>query len=119
MSPLPAEFRDRWKKRAEPAPGFGTIYWHVLMSQYEAARLAAADTQRVISQFPGFHLTPVERLHMTTSIVGPAESFSRSQLRDMVAMAADELDEAVAVEVGISRILYHPEAIMLAIDPVD
>lgn len=119
MSTLPTEFRDRWKNRPEPAPGFGTVYWHVLMSRYEGARLAAQNTQEVLSQFDGFHLTPPEWLHMTTFLVGPAERYSRSQLVDMTAIATDLLGSTSKIETSISRILYHPEAIMLAIDPAE
>ena len=118
MSPLPTEFRDRWKNRPEPAPGFGTVYWHVLMSRYGGARSAARDARAVLSQFGGFHPTPSEWLHMTTLLVGPAEQYQRSQLRDMIATASHALAETAAIQVQMSRVLYHPEAVMLAVDPV-
>jgi 2'-5' RNA ligase len=117
MSPLPTEFHDRWMNRAEPATGLGTVYWHVLMSRYEGARLAAQDAQALLSQVDGFHLTPPEWLHMTTYLVGPAERYDRQQLAGMIATAKRELASASPIEVRISRILYHPEAVMLAIDP--
>lgn len=31
MNGLPAEMIDRWQDRAEPAPGEGLIYWHMLV----------------------------------------------------------------------------------------
>ena len=85
MSPLPTEFRDRWMNRAEPATGLGTVYWHVLMSRYKGARLAAQDVQARLSQVDGFHLTPPEWLHMTTYLAGPTEMYDRRQLADMIA----------------------------------
>jgi 2'-5' RNA ligase len=119
MTHLPVEFRDRWKNRTEPAPGFGTVYWHVLMSRYDGARSAAQDARDSLSPFPGFHLTPTEWLHMTTLMVGPAEHIEVSQLTDMISAASEDLASTRAIAANISRVLYHPEAVMLAVDPAE
>jgi 2'-5' RNA ligase len=62
-------------------------------------------------------MTPLEWLHMTTMVAGPAERFTPSQLDQMAETAADMLARVPPITVTLGRILYHPEAIMLGISP--
>jgi 2'-5' RNA ligase len=117
MITLPAQMRDRWQYRADPAPGEGTLYWHMPMHGYpQVVDLARAAQQR-LARFSGLHMTPLERLHMTTMVAGPADNFSRSQLARMAADASERLSGTAPVTVSLGRVLYHPEAIMLGVTP--
>jgi 2'-5' RNA ligase len=119
MTPLPTQLRDRWLNRSEPAVGSGTLYWHVLLARYAGAGEAAAAAQATLARFPGFHMTPPSWIHMTVCLVGPAEGYSREQMAKMVAIAGQELRGTNPVEVDLGRVLYHPEAVMLAVEPAD
>lgn len=115
---LPEQMTDRWARRADPAPGERTLYWHVLMRDYpQVAELASQARQR-LAPFTGLHMTPPEWLHMTTHVAGPADQFSDQQIQHMTAVASHYLAKAPPITVNLGRILYHPEAIMLAVTPV-
>jgi 2'-5' RNA ligase len=114
---LPDQMINRWQNRAEPAPGQGTVYWHMLMHDHpEVAELARQARQR-LSGFTGLHFTPLEKLHLTTLVAGPSEEFSKARLRQTIETAAQLLADTPPVTVTLSRIGYHPEAIVLAVAP--
>ena len=117
MTALPVQMIDRWERRADPAPGEDTLYWHVLMRDYPQAVNLARHAQRRLATFPGLHMTPPEWLHMTTLVAGPAGDFTHSQLGRMAETAADMLADIPPITVTLGRILYHPEAIMLGVTP--
>ena len=54
---------------------------------------------------------------MTTMIAGPAHDFSDDQLHRMIEAAGDLLSRTPPIAVTLGQILYHPEAIMLAVTP--
>jgi 2'-5' RNA ligase len=62
-------------------------------------------------------MTPLERLHMTTLVAGSSDHFSQDQLRQMIKVASAMLADTPAVTVTVGGIVYHPEAIMLAVKP--
>jgi 2'-5' RNA ligase len=117
MTTLPAQMRDRWQHRVDPAPGEGTVYWHMPMHGYPQVVDLARDAQQRLAPFGGLHMTPLERLHMTTMVAGPAASFSGAQLDQMAATATSLLASMPPVTVTLGRILYHPEAIMFSVSP--
>jgi 2'-5' RNA ligase len=117
MNSTPVQMTDRWQHRADPVPGQDTVYWHVLMHNYPQAVKLAEHAQQRLSQFDGLHMTPLERLHMTTMVAGPADDFTGSQLIEMVGSAAEALSNVPPIHVKLGRIWYHPEAIMLGISP--
>ena len=87
MTALPAQMRDRWQHRADPAPGEGTVYWHMPMHSYPQVVDLARDAKQRLAPFGGLHMTPLGRLHMTTMVAGPAASFSGGQLDQMAKTA--------------------------------
>jgi len=112
---LPENMIDRWAQRHDPAPGERTLYWHVLMAdQPEVVDLARQAAER-LAPFTGLHLTPLDRLHMTTLVVGPADALTEQQLHQMTKIAADCLDGIRPIPVTLGKILYHAEAITLAV----
>lgn len=117
MTTPPAQMIDRWHHRAEPGPGESTVYWHMLMNDYQQVAELARDAQQRLARFPGLHMTPLERLHMTTLVAGPADHFSQDQLRQMIKAASAKLADTPAITVTVGGIVYHPEAIMLGVKP--
>jgi 2'-5' RNA ligase len=119
MSGLPAEMTDRWQDRAEPAPGEGLIYWHMLVGHIPEVLALASDARRRLAPFAGLHFTPFAWLHMTVLIAGSASEISEEQIRQMSSAAGRLLADIPPVTVTVGKILYHPEAIMLAARPVE
>jgi 2'-5' RNA ligase len=119
MSPLPVDMRDRWASRAEPVEGKGTVCWHVLMSRYAGARAAARAAQQVLRDFSGLHLTPDEWFHMTILVAGSTDDIEREQLDDILRSAQTALRDVEPLDVTLGKVLYHPEAVMLAVEPAE
>lgn len=117
MTTVPTQMTDRWHDRAEPGPGEGDLYWHMLMNDHPQVIDLARDAQQRLARFPGLHMTPLERLHMTAMIAGPAGEFSPDQLQQMIKIASARLADTPAMTVTVGGILYYPEAIMLAVKP--
>jgi 2'-5' RNA ligase len=91
------------------------VYWHVLMRDHPQVIALAREAQQRLASFPGLHMTPLEWLHMTTMVAGPAERFTPGQLDLMAETAAKLLADVPPITVTLGRILYHPEAIMLGV----
>ena len=117
MSALPEWMTDRWQHRADPAPGEGTVYWHMPVHHHPQVTGLARDARQRLASFSGLHLTPLQRLHITTVVAGPAGSFTDGQLDQMATTAAGLLAHVPPVTVTLGRVLYHPEAIVLAVSP--
>jgi 2'-5' RNA ligase len=117
MTTVPAQMTDRWHDRTEPGPDESDLYWHMLMKDHPQVIDLAQEAQQRLARFPGLHMTPLQRLHMTTLLAGPAEEFSQDQLKQMIKIASARLTGTTAVTVTVGGFLYHPEAIMLAVKP--
>jgi hypothetical protein len=115
---LPDLMTDRWARRPDPAPGQRTLYWHVLMRDNPQVGGLASRARQVLAPFTGLHMTPPEWLHMTIHVAGPADNFSDQQMQHMAVVASDYLASVPPVTFSLGKILYHPEAIMLAVAPV-
>jgi 2'-5' RNA ligase len=115
MTPL-EQMTNRWARRRDPAPGAQTLYWHVLMRDHPEVGDLAQQARHQLSAFDGLHMTPADCLHMTTLGAGPAEWFSEAQ-QQIIQTAADQLADVPPVTVSLSKILYHPEAIIFAVTP--
>jgi 2'-5' RNA ligase len=114
---MPAQMIDRWRNRAEIGPGDGDVYWHVLMNDQPQVVETARDTQQRLARFPGLHMTPLERLHMTTLLAGPLHEFSPDQQQQMIKTASAILADTPAISVTVGGIGYHPEAVVLHVKP--
>src|SRR5579872_4457492 len=117
MTTLPTSMTDRWQHRVDPAPGEGTVYWHMPIHRHPQAISLVSEAQHRLASFAGLHMTPLERLHITTMVAGPASSFAVGQLDQMASTAASLLAETPPIIVSLGRVLYHPEAIVLAVSP--
>jgi 2'-5' RNA ligase len=109
--------RDRWHNRPDAKPGQGTIYWHILLHDQPKALAMAGEAQERLSSFPGLHMTPKERLHITTLLVGSTDSISSQETTRVLDEAKRALIRAQPINIALGKILYHPEAIMLGVDP--
>lgn len=119
MNALPARLRDRWADRTECPPGSGTIYWHILMHDYSPARAAAMEVREILAGFPELHMTPLRWLHITTLVAGSTDEIARTQMLDMVSEAQRLLGDMAPIPVNIGKVFYHPEAIVLRVEPAD
>jgi 2'-5' RNA ligase len=117
MTALPTWMTDRWQHRADPAPGEGTVYWHMPMHGHLQVISLASDAQQRLASFAGLHMTPLKRLHITTMVAGPARCFTDGQLDQMASTAAGLPADTPPITVSLSRVFYHPEAIVLAVSP--
>ena len=77
------------------------------------------EGRRKIASFDGLHMTPYAWLHITALIAGPASKIRSEQIRQMSEAAARRLANVAPVTVTLGKILYHPEAIMLAVQPAE
>lgn len=105
---------------AEPdrhAPGKGTVYWHILMGGYPKVRSLAQEAQNQLTEFPGLHMTPLDWLHISTLVVGSTEQVTPDHMQGMLKFASRSLAHVAPIDISLGRILYHPEAIMLGVDP--
>src|SRR5262249_54163204 len=119
MNGLPVEMIDRWQDRAEPAPGEGLIYWHMLVGTNPDVIALAQEARRKLARFTGLHLTPYAWVHMTALVAGDASEITGEQIRQMASVATQLLADISPPTVTAGKILYHPEAIMLAAQPAE
>src|SRR5487761_113437 len=119
MSPMPSHLVDRWQERTEPEPYDGTIYWHVLLGNQPEDRAMARSAQSRLANFTGLHMTPLKWLHMTTLIAGSTNDIGPHHIDAMLSEASRLLAEVDPITVSFGRILYHPQAIVLGVEPKD
>jgi 2'-5' RNA ligase len=110
---------DRWRGRPTLAPGQGQLYWHVLLGDHPQVRALASEAHRRLADLPGLDLTPHRWLHLTTFMVGLSDEITAMQRDAMVTEAGRRLAGVQPVTVSLARVLYHPEAIALAVRPAD
>jgi 2'-5' RNA ligase len=117
MNGLPAEMIDRWQDRAEPTPGDGLIYWHMLVGTDPDVLALAREARWRLAPFAGLHMTPYVWLHMTALIAGSASEMSNEEIQQMATAARRRLADTPPITVTVGKIIFHPEAIMLAAQP--
>jgi len=108
---------NRWESRTEPEPGQGRLYWHILFRDQPQVAGIASIGQEKLGGFHGLHFTPREWLHITTLVPGLADEFTPSKVESMIAHARQLLSEFPAIQVTLGRVFYHPEAIILSVEP--
>ena len=87
MSPLPAQFTDRWGDHRE-APSFqDAVCWHLLLGDQAPVRALARDAQQRLARFSGLHLTPLRWLHVTVFPAGSATGITEGSMNEMLSRA--------------------------------
>jgi 2'-5' RNA ligase len=117
MSPLPTRMIDRWQNREEPSAGRKVLYWHLLLGDHEPIQELSALCRQRLSGHPGLHFTPGQWLHITTHVPGPADDFGQDGIDTMLDAAAKLLSAVPPVIVTFTKIIYHPEAIVVVAEP--
>lgn len=108
---------NRWENRIEPKAGHGQLYWHILLGDQPQIRALASMAREKLAGFSGLHFTPYRWLHITTLVAGPADDFTSNQITEMTDQAQRNLSELSPITISLSKILYHPEAIVLQAEP--
>jgi 2'-5' RNA ligase len=117
MSPLPGQFTDRWRERPGALSFQDAVCWHVLLGGQPTVRAIAKNAQQRLAGFGGLHLTPMRWLHITVLLAGPAAEISQDAMQEMLTGASSRLSTTAPVTVTLSRVSYHPEAIVLGVSP--
>jgi 2'-5' RNA ligase len=117
MSPLPAQFTDRWGSTREGVSYEDSVCWHLLLGRHARVRTVVGDAQRRLARFGGMHMTPARWLHATVLLAGPAAAITPGDMDGMLANAAALLAGTPPVTVTLGRVLYSPEGIALGISP--
>jgi 2'-5' RNA ligase len=119
VSPYPVLMENHWV----PEPGADSersqLMWFMCLGREPEAAALAALGQARLHGLPGLDLVPHEWLHMTTLIAGYTNEIPADQVEAMTAHARRLLAATDPVTITLSRVLYHPRAIMLAASPVE
>jgi 2'-5' RNA ligase len=93
------------------------LYWHILLGGSPQVRELASITRERLARFSGLHFTPTRWLHVTTLAVGLVEEFTEGDITNMVGRTRDSLSNIPPLSIVLGKILYHPEAIALRVEP--
>src|SRR5438309_1967633 len=113
MSPLPTQMANHWWQRPGRLPGRELYHWHMLFHDQPQVRELAAVAQQRLSGQPGLDMVPMRWLHLTTYIVGFVDEVPDGAVDVMVAEARRLLASVAPIPVGLGRVLYHPQAVVL------
>jgi 2'-5' RNA ligase len=118
MDPSPTQMADHWRPRPGRRPGRTRYHWHLLFHDQPEVRRAAAAAQGKLAGLSGLDLVPEQWLHLTTFAVGYADQVPEASLDIMAAAAAQMLAALAPIPVTLGRIVYHPEAVVLGVEPI-
>lgn len=117
--PLPTQMADHWWQRPGRVPGRMLYHWHMLFHDQPEVQRLARMAQRKLDGLPNLEMVPIPWLHLTTLIAGFEDEVSEDQVAAMTADARHRLASIAPIPVTLGRIFYHPEAVMLAAEPID
>jgi len=118
LSRLPEQMADHWA-RPMLQSGRGRLYWHILLGNEPGVQTLIEEAQRRLAGLPGLDMTPQRWLHLTVLIAGLADEFTTSQVDTMLIEARRSLRDVDVMTVTLSRVLYHPEAVVVAARPAE
>lgn len=117
MSPFPEQTQNHWWQRPGRTPGRELYHWHMLFHDQPAVRGLVAAAQERLSGLPCLDMVPLQWLHVTTYIAAFVDEMSDEQVDAMVEEARRLLSDVAPIPVTLGRVLYHPQAITLAVEP--
>jgi 2'-5' RNA ligase len=109
---------DHWWQRPGRSPGRELYHWHILFHDQPKVRELAAMGQERLSGLSGLDMVPMRWLHLTTYIVGFTDEVPDEGVETMVGEARRLLAGVAPIPVGLGRVLYHPQAVVLAVEPL-
>jgi 2'-5' RNA ligase len=118
MSPLPTTMASHWWQRPGRLPGRELYHWHMLFHYQPKVHELAAMAQERLAGLPGLDMVPRRWLHLTTLIVGFADEIPGDRIDAMTADARQRLAAIAPIPVTLGRVLYHPQAVALALEPL-
>jgi 2'-5' RNA ligase len=118
MNPLPTQMADHWWQRPGRLPGRPLYHWHMLFHDQPEVRRLTAAAQHKLAGLPGLDPVPQQWLHLTTYLVEFADEVPQASLEVMTAAARQTLAGVAPIPVTLGRIVYHPEAVVLAVEPL-
>jgi 2'-5' RNA ligase len=118
MSQLPTQMENHWWQRPGRRPGRELYHWHMLFHDQPRVRELAALAQERLVDLSGLDMVPMRWLHLTTYITGFVDEVSDGGIEAMSAEARRLLAGIAPIPVSLGRVLYHPQAIALAVEPL-
>ena len=117
MSPLPTQMANHWWQRPGRYPGRLLYQWHLAFhDQPKVLELAEIAQARLHSQ-AGLDMIERHLLHLTTYIVGFVDEVPMHAVNQMIDDARDRLSRIAPIRVMVGKIGYHPQAVMLLVEP--
>jgi 2'-5' RNA ligase len=117
MDPLPTQMASHWRQRPGRRPGRLLYHWHMLFHDQPEVRRLAATAQAKLAGLPGLDMVDEQWLHLTTFVAGFADEVPQASVDAMVAQARQTLAGVAPIPVTLGRVIYHPEAVVLAVEP--
>lgn len=117
MSPLPTRLASHWWQRPGRRPGREQYHWHMLFHDQPAVRALAAAAQERLAGLPELDAVPPPWLHLTTYVLGFVDEVAVDDVEAMAGEARRLLAGVAPIPVRLGRVLYHPEAVTLAVEP--
>jgi hypothetical protein len=90
----------------------------MLFNDQPKVRELAAAAQERLAGLSGLDMVPIRWLHLTTYIVGFADEIPGGGVQAMAAEARRLLAGIPPIPVSLGRVLYHPQAVTLAVEPL-
>lgn len=118
VSPLPTTMADHWWHRPGRLPGRELYHWHMLFHDQPKVHELVAKAQQRLRGLPGLDMVPQGWLHLTTLIVGFADEIPYDSIEALTADARRRLASVAPIPVTLGRVLYHPQAVALALEPL-
>jgi 2'-5' RNA ligase len=119
VSPLPTQMSDHWSIGPGTDPQTRQLMWPITVGTDQAATELATQARRRLTGIPGLDLVPPRWLHLTTLTTGPADDIAPAALASMIEEAQRLLAAITPITITLSRVLYHPRAVMLDAGPAE
>jgi 2'-5' RNA ligase len=117
VDPLPTQMANHWRQRPGRRPGRLLYYWHMLFHDQPEVRRLAGTAQAKLAGLPGLDMVDEQWLHLTTFAAGFADEVPQASVDAMVAQARQTLADVAPIPVTLGRVVYFPEAVVLAVEP--
>jgi 2'-5' RNA ligase len=119
VSPFPVQMEDHWLPEPDVDPSRPQLTWLMVVGDHPQVAELAQLGQARLAGLHGLDLVPRQWLHVTTLIAGFRDEITPDQVDAMTNRARQLLARTPPVKVTVGRVLYHPRAVMLAVQPAE